>query len=73
MIKILELSKNYCKKYYNNDYKKMIKELDGVLFDDNSIKKSFNFSNGTFKHLMNYISSNRNYAKFYDLINKKYI
>lgn len=73
MIKILELSKNYCKKYYDNDYKKMIKELDGVLFDDERIKKAFNFGNGSFKHLMFYIKNNRDYAKYYDLINKKYI
>lgn len=72
-IKILELSKDYGQKFYNGDYKKMVDKMDGVLFDDDSIKKSFNFGDGSFKYLMRYINNNRSYAKYYDLINKKYI
>lgn len=70
---ILELSKNYCKKEYDGDYNKMIDKMDGVLYDDETIKQTFNFGNGSFKDLMNYINNNREYAKYYDLNKKKYI
>lgn len=72
-MRILELSKDYAKKYYNSGYKKMIDELDGVLYDDENIKSAFNNGNGSFKHLMNYINVNRKYAKYYDLNKKCYI
>lgn len=72
-IKILELSKDYAKKFYNGDYKKMIDEMDGVLYDDENIKQAFNNGNGSFKHLMNYIKANHKQAKYYDLNKKCYI
>ena len=72
-IKILELSKDYAKKFYNGDYKKMIDEMDGVLYDYDNIKHAFNNGNGSFKHLMNYIKANHKQAKYYDLNKKCYI
>ena len=72
-IKIIELSKSYSEKFYNGDYKKMIDEMDGVLYDDENIKHAFNNGNGSFKHLMNYIKANRKQAKYYDLNKKCYI
>jgi len=72
-IRILELSKDYGKKFYNGDYKKMIDETDGVLYDDENIKGAFNNGNGSFNHLMNYIKNNRKYARYYDLNKKRYI
>lgn len=72
-MKILELSKNYAKKFYNGDYKKMIDQMDGVLYDDENIKNAFNYGNGSFKDLMRYINDNRKHAKYYDLNKKCYI
>ena len=72
-IKILELRKDYAKKFYNGDYKKMIDEMDGVLYGDENIKQAFNNGNGSFKHLMNYIKTNHKQAKYYDLNKKRYI
>jgi len=71
--RILELSKDYGKKFYNGNYKKMIDEMDGVLYDDENIKQAFNYGNGTFKHLMDYIKDNSKYARYYDLNKKRYI
>jgi hypothetical protein len=72
-IKILELSKDYAKKFYNGDYKKMIDEMDGVLYDDENIKYAFNNGNGSFNHLIDYINANRKQAKYYDLNKRCYI
>lgn len=72
-IKILELSKNYGKKFYDGDYKKMIDKMDGVLYDDKNIKNVFNFGDGSFKDLMDYIKANHQQAKYYDLNKKCYI
>ena len=72
-MKVLELSKDYAKKFYNGDYKKMIDAMDGVLYDDDNIKKAFNNGNGSFNHLMRYINDNRKQAKYYDLNKKCYI
>ncbi len=72
-MKILELSRDYAKKFYDGDYKKMIDEVDGVLYDDENIKNAFNFSSGSFKDLMRYIETNRKQAKYYDLNKKCYI
>lgn len=71
--RILELSIDYAKKFYNGNYKKMIDGMDGVLYDDDNIKRAFNYGNGSFKHLINYIKANRKYAKYYDLNKKRYI
>ena len=72
-MRILELSKDYSKKFYNGDYKKMIDAMDGVLCDNEHIKNAFNFGKGSFKDLMNYIEANRKQAKYYDLNKKCYI
>lgn len=70
---VIELSKNYCYNFYNNDFYAMVEALDGVIFDDVQIKKSFNFGNGSIKDFKEYINNNKSYCKYYDLINKKYL
>lgn len=72
-MKVLELSKNYVKNFYNNNFDKAIKALDGVLFDDKTVKKAFNFGCGTKTDLLRFINNNRANFKYYDLINQKYI
>lgn len=42
-MKILELDRKQARELYNNNYKKMIAQNDGVLYDDERIKKAFNF------------------------------
>ena len=48
-IKVLELSLDYCKKFYNGSFDKMIEEKDGIIFDNEVIQKAFNFGNGAEK------------------------
>lgn len=72
-MKVLELSKNYCNKFYNGNYEEMIKNFDGVLYDDEIIKNTFNFGNGSEKNFNRYMKNNKVFCKYYDLINKKYI
>ena len=72
-MKVLELSKNYIKKFYNNNFDKAIEALDGVLYDDERIKHAFNLGHGSDSDLIERIKWNRPYCKYYDLISKKYI
>lgn len=64
---VLEISKKYCKTFYNNSVKEVIKQKDGVIFDDYTIKKGFNNGNGTVKDLKRYIKDNKQYCYYFDL------
>lgn len=62
---VLELSNNYCKKYYNGNFEEMIKNKDGVIYDTTI--------NITEKNLKRWMKNNKVFCKYYDLENKKYI
>ena len=72
-MEVLELSKNYCKKFYNGSFDKMIEEKDGIIFDNKVIKSAFNSGNGTKKDFKRYMKNNKVFCKYYDLKNKIYI
>lgn len=72
-MKVLEMSKKYVKAYYNNNFYEAIKNLDGVLFDDPTIKATFKNGSGKVSDLKRYINNNRLSCKYYDLISKKFI
>lgn len=72
-MKILELDRKQARELYNNNYKKMIAQNDGVLYDDERIKKAFNFGRGTINELQKYINNNRQYCRYYDIEDKRYI
>jgi len=72
-MRILELDRKYCDKEYNGKFEKMINEKDGVIFDDYTVKRAFNFGNGKTDDLKSYINDNRNYCKYYDLDNMVYV
>lgn len=72
-MKILELDKKYCREYYNGKYQPMIDAEDGVIFDDERIRHAFNFGNGTERDMQRWIKDNRQYARFYDMENHKFI
>ena len=72
-MKILELSCKYAKEFYNNNYQKMIIKNDGELYDDNRIRKAFNFGFGTIEDFKRYMENNKQYCRFYDIENKRYI
>lgn len=70
---ILELSKKYCKEYYNGNYTEMIVKKDGLLFTEEVVKRAFNFGNGTEKDLKKHIENNRCFCRYYDLDKKVFI
>ena len=61
---ILEISKNYVKKFYNGDTKKAVAENDGVKWTQERIKAAFNFGHGTPEDLRRYMADNAAYAYF---------
>lgn len=70
---VLELSKNYINIFYNGDFKKAIKENDGVLFNDEVIKNAFSNGNGSLEDFRRYVKNNKCFCKYYDLIHKKFL
>lgn len=61
---ILEISKNYVKKFYNGDLKKAIAEKDGAAWTPERIKAAFNFGRGTPEDLRRYMADNAAYSYF---------
>ena len=61
---ILEISKNYVKKFYSGDIKKAVAENDGVKWTQERIKAAFNFGNGTPEDLRRYMADNAAYSYF---------
>lgn len=60
----LELSKKYIDKCYNGNKKEAIKAKDGIIFDDEKVKKAFSDGwNGFFRHMNN----NKQYCYFVKL------
>lgn len=72
-MKVLEMSKKYVEEYYNNNFYEAIKNLDGVLFDDLTIKAAFRNGSGKVSDLKRYINNNRLLCKYYDLKSGKFI
>lgn len=72
-MQVLEISKRYLKRCYNGDYKSLINNRDGVLFTDGTIKNAFANGHGTYSDLYRYIESNREFCKYYDIENEKFI
>lgn len=72
-MKIIELSKNCCKRFYDGNYHKMIESMDGIIFDDKRIKEAFCFHNGKAEDFLIYVKNNRAYCRYFDLINCRYI
>lgn len=64
---ILEISKSYIKKHYNGDLKKAVKNNDGILWTEKTIKAAFNNGNGTKKDFQRYCRDNKNYCYFIEV------
>lgn len=61
---ILEISRKYLKEFYNNNLEKIVKAKDGILWNEETIKKAFNFGNGTQKDFKRYQRDNSKYCIF---------
>lgn len=60
----LELSKSYINKHYNGNKQEAIKAKDGIIFDDEKVKKAFADGwNGFFR----YMNDNKQYCYFVKL------
>jgi len=72
-MKIIELSRKVCRDYYGGNYNDMITLNDGVIFDDETIRKAFNFGAGTVEHFKEYMQNNRTFCRYYDIENRRYL
>ena len=72
-MKSIELSKKYCMNCYGGNYDEMIKNQDGIIFDDEMIRKAFKHGSGGSKDFKEYMQWNRPFCRYYDLENQKYI
>ena len=68
-MKIAEIDIDFCRKEYDGNAKRMIAAGDALIFDDERIKRAFNFGNGTEKDMRRHIENNRKFCRYYDLEN----
>lgn len=68
-MQVLEISKDYLKKFYNGNISLLIECKDGVIYDDKRIKNAFNRGNGTVSDFKRYLNNNKNFCYYYDLEN----
>lgn len=70
-MQILEVSKNYLCKYYDNDLDLCIRCKDGVIWNKYKIQKAFKLGKGKISDFKNYMNNNKKYCYYYDLENNK--
>ena len=68
-MQVLEISKDYLKKFYNGNISLIIECKDGVIYDDKRIKNAFNRGNGTDSDFKRYLNNNKTFCYYYDLEN----
>lgn len=64
---IIEIGKDYLKKFYNNDIIKAYQEGDCIEWAPERIKAAFNLGNGTEKDLKRYIHYNKQFCIFKEI------
>ena len=72
-MKIYMLDRKDCRKSYNGNFLKMIEAEQYVEFDDNRIRRAFNFGNGTEKDMNRFMRDNNKYCRFYDAEKSVYL
>lgn len=68
-MQVLEISKDYLKKFYNGNISSLIECKDGLIYDDKRIKKAFKRGNGTISDFKRYLNNNKRFCYYYDLEN----
>lgn len=72
-MKICMLDRKDCRKSYNGNFLKMIEADQYMEFDDERIRRAFNFGNGTEKDMERFMEDNKCDFRFYDAENSRYI
>ena len=72
-MQIIELDRSYCRKEYGGDFAAMIQSRDGLIYDDELIRRGFRFGAGTVADFRQYVENNRKYCRYYDLTAHAYI
>lgn len=68
-MQVLEISKDYLKKFYNGNISLLIECKDGVIYDNKRIKNAFNNGSGTISDFKRYLNNNKRFCYYYDLEN----
>lgn len=64
---ILEIGRKYLRDFYNNNLAQAVKEKDGVMWDNETIKKAFKFGTGTRKDFEKYRKNNAKHCIFVEI------
>ena len=68
-MQVLEINKDYLKKFYDGNISLLIECKDGVIYDDKRIKNAFNRGNGTISDFKRYLNNNKRFCYYYNLEN----
>lgn len=72
-MKIYMLDRKDCRKNYNGNFLKMIEAEQYVEFDDERIRRAFNFGHGIEKDMERFMEDNKYDFRFYDAEKLRYI
>ena len=72
-MRIYALDRAYCQNRFSGNFRKMIEAGEYVEFDDNRIRRAFNFGNGTEKDMNRFMRDNNKYCRFYDAEKSVYL
>ena len=64
---ILEIGRKYLMEFYNGDLNKCVSEMDGVIWDENTIRNAFSLGNGTEDDFRRYMNDNKKYCIYVEV------
>lgn len=72
-MEILELSRDYVRKYYGGNFRAAAAAGDGLKFDEQTTRAAFNFGNGRPEDLKKHMRNNGEFCRYYDAEKKIFL
>lgn len=64
---VIEIGRKYLRDFYDGNLKECVSAMDGVIWDENTIKQAFNFGNGTEEDFQRYMHDNKKYCIYVEV------
>ena len=64
---VIEIGKKYLQDFYDGNLKECVAAMDGVIWDENTIRAAFNFGNGTEEDFQRYMDDNKKYCIYVEV------
>ena len=64
---VIEIGRKYLRDFYNGNLKECVSAMDGVIWDENTIRAAFNLGNGTKEDFKRYMDDNKKYCIYVEV------